>query len=118
MIEYLYIDIPRLGRYYEQISLPVVYDKVPVWKVALGISGPKVEGTQSRTGRAPTNHEKIQKFLEYIDERKLVSCERPYFSDNEDEKPFIFEYVCARRAVIRKNDLTLSIWVALGSEQQ
>jgi hypothetical protein len=27
MIEYLYIDIPRLDRYYEQISSPVEYDK-------------------------------------------------------------------------------------------
>jgi hypothetical protein len=39
--EYLYIDRKRLEMYFEQMSSPVTYDKVSVWKVALGLLVPK-----------------------------------------------------------------------------
>lgn len=118
MIEYLYIDKPRLDRYYEQISSPVKYDKVPVWKVALGLTGPKVESTQVRSGRSPTTHEKTQKFIEHVEEHDLASSERTSLdmrrrSEEEEERPFILETLSARRVQIKKDDSVLNIWVSI-----
>jgi len=59
--DYLYVDRGRMDSYFEQIGGPVKYDKVPVWKVALGLTGPSAEGTQERVGRPFTEHEKLSK---------------------------------------------------------
>jgi hypothetical protein len=40
LTEYLYCDEHSLDSYFEQISHPVAYDKVPVWKAALSLTGP------------------------------------------------------------------------------
>jgi hypothetical protein len=59
--EYLYMDHARVNSYFEQVSSPVNYDKIPVWKVALGLAGPSVESTQQRSARPFTEHEKLSK---------------------------------------------------------
>jgi hypothetical protein len=98
-----------------------IYNKVPVWKVVLGIGGPKVEGTQIRSGRPPTDHEKIQKFVKYIEDHNLATSERPSLMTRREpgkEEPFIIESASARRAVISKNGHILNIWVSMCSDQQ
>ncbi|MCH9053256.1 MAG: hypothetical protein IIA72_19725 [Proteobacteria bacterium] len=120
MIEYLYIDALRLDRYYEQISSPVKYDKVPVWKVAVGLAGPKVEGTQVRPGRPPSTHEKILRLKEYIDKHNLASAERIHLftrRGTDEEKPFILETLSARRARINRGNDVLNIWVSLRPDE-
>jgi hypothetical protein len=64
--EYLYIDRARLDSYFEQISTPVTYDKVPIWKTAIALTGPSAEGQQARFARPFTQHEKIQRVREYL----------------------------------------------------
>jgi hypothetical protein len=112
MFEYLYVDTPRLDRYYDQISSPVQYDKVPVWKVAFGLAGPSVEATQQRSGRAPSLHEKIQKFIDYVQDHDLAGCERTsLFSHRKPnaDRPFIVESITARRAHLKRGETVLNI---------
>jgi len=116
MIEYLFVDAPRLDRYYEQISSPVTYDKVPEWKVALGLTGPRVESTQARPGRVPSTHEKIKRFVDYIDEHDLAADKRPSILSGfreKNKKPFVIETLSARRARIKQGDDVLNIWVSM-----
>ena len=51
LIEYIYIDKSRIDGYFEQISDPVRYDKVPVWNASLGLTGPRAEASQTRQGQ-------------------------------------------------------------------
>jgi hypothetical protein len=82
LVEYLYVDQRRLDSYFEQISSPVAYDKVPQWKIALGLGGPSVEGNQERPGRPFTTHEKLVAVLEYLRRTKNLletpPLESPY----------------------------------------
>ncbi|MBB4367597.1 hypothetical protein GGD63_000366 [Bradyrhizobium sp. cir1] len=59
--DYLYVDRGRMDSYFEQVAGPVKYDKVPIWKVALGLGGPSAESTQQRVGRPFTEHEKLSR---------------------------------------------------------
>jgi len=81
LTEYLYVDERRLNSYFEQISSPVTYDKVPVWKASLSLTGPNAEGQQARFARSFTQHEKMMKVSEFIKNEGThetfftVSCE-------------------------------------------
>ena len=113
--EYLFIDQPRLDTYFEQISDPVAYDKVPVWKVVLGLTGLSAETTQSRLGRAYTNHEKLTRLVRYLKDKEQLGTGRVAHPFHYD-KPFTLESMTARRAhiPIRKESPSfqgLSIWV-------
>jgi hypothetical protein len=114
MNEYLYVDTRRLDSYYEQISLPVEYDKVPVWKFGLSFSGPKVEGQQTRSARPPTEHEKIQKFLKSITDNRQISSECNFKASND----FVTESLLTRQAIISTKERTLIIWISIASEQK
>ena len=114
IIEYLFLDKPRIERYFHQLSSPVHYDKVPVWKVALGLTGPSIEGTQSRKGREFTFQEKLDAFLGHLQSERLISSVRPSFAQSSDsETPFVTESLWARRARIERDMNTLNIWVSL-----
>ena len=56
VIEYLYLDHRRIKMYFEQVSDPVKKDKVANWKAALGLTGPKVEASQTVSSREFTLH--------------------------------------------------------------
>jgi hypothetical protein len=71
LTEYLYVDERRLSSYFEQIAGPVAYDKVPVWKAGLQLTGPSVEGAQSRFPRPFTTHEKLAALLDFLERRSL-----------------------------------------------
>lgn len=66
LVEYLYVDQRRLNTYFEQISPGVAYDKVPVWRAGMGVTGPTAEAEQARFGRSFSTHEKIQKLIECV----------------------------------------------------
>jgi hypothetical protein len=130
LVEYLYIDEARLDRYFEQISSPVAYDKVPIWKAALGLAGPKAEATQARPGRPFTTHEKVAEFVKHLEKHKLTLPHRPRDPSDlialdmsqEDEKPYRSERMTARRCHIaaKKDDSgsqSLNIWVSLEPDE-
>lgn len=116
LVEYLFIDEPRIERYFQQLSAPVRYDKLPVWKVALGLTGPAVEGTQSRLGREFSLNEKLEEVLRHIESEELTtSFDRAV--DEWDEKPFVSERLVARQAIIERKDKRLKIWVSVPAEK-
>jgi hypothetical protein len=113
LTEYLYCDNRRLDGYFEQISNPVTYDKVPMWKAGLGLTGPSVEGTQSRPGRPYTVHEKVQKVVSHLRTTKLLDRGRLAYHIASGRE-FRVEAMSARRAAIppRKDFPGLSLWVS------
>ena len=46
LAEYIYVDERRLNSYFEQLSSPIAYDKVPTWKASLSLTGPTAGGAQ------------------------------------------------------------------------
>jgi hypothetical protein len=112
MFEYLFVDERRLNSYFEQISAPVIYDKVPTWNVELSLAGPKAAGTQTRQGREPTTHEKIERFVKYVQTNNLITSERPSLVNADRVKGLFFmEKLTMRRVQIKRNDEALNIWV-------
>lgn len=115
--EYLYVDQRRVDSYFEQVSDPVKYDKVPIWKMALGLAGPSTEGTQSRPGRAFTQHEKITELL-----KRLAGGPSSRVSRRRDSE-FAVACLSAVRAFIPSRSTGagdfpgLAIWIGLGAEE-
>jgi hypothetical protein len=104
LVEYLYVDEDRLNSYFEQISSPIAYDKVPVWKAGLSLAGPNAEGQQARFARPFTRHEKIVKLTDYVE------------SHSKDEL-FVFRIVncVAARVLVPKErpfGRSLVLWIA------
>lgn len=127
LIEYLYIDKPRLDSYFEQISPPVMYEKVPIWKAALGLTGPKAEATQARPGRPFTTHEKVEIFHDHLKKKKLLIEDRPakpsdreLLDDRRSPKQFRIETMSAQRVRLSSNDKDegLNIWVSLKPDKE
>lgn len=114
--DYLYCDDQRINSYFEQISGPVAYDKVPVWKAGLSLTGPTAEGSQARPGRPFTMHEKVHKIVNHLRKGDLVDdgrLEDPFSRD----RPFRIEAMSARKALIRpRTEMPdfrgLSLWVS------
>src|SRR5215210_128620 len=103
LVEYLYVDERRLDTYFEQISSPVTYDKVPEWNAEIGLTGPKGGGKQARFARPYTMHEKISNLTEYLEDEGLVAYERPGNRDPipiADRKLFRIETCRAKRVFI------------------
>ncbi len=123
LIEYLYVDVPRIERYFQQLSSPVKYDKIPIWKVALSLTGTSAETSQSRPGREFTEHEKIEKVVESIEADRLVANFRTPFgmlweNDISYEVPFVRETITARRVQIEWAEHRLNLWVSLSAKQK
>ena len=76
LIEFLFTDDARLDSYVEQIAAPVTYDKVPVWKGSLSITGPSAEATQSRVARALTRFEKLKRVIEFLKKQNQLALVR------------------------------------------
>jgi hypothetical protein len=84
--DYLYVDEKRLNSYVNQIGSPVTYDKVPVWKVIFGMTGPQVEGEQRRDGRQRTPEEKIKLLTDHLRRKKELEdgrvADQSYYGQN------------------------------------
>src|SRR5215210_4856358 len=76
LVEYLYVDEKRLDTYFEQLSSPVTYDKVPVWEANLTITSPGAKGSQQRFARPYTTHEKVSKLTEHVEDKGFVGYGR------------------------------------------
>jgi len=98
LVEYLYVDEKRLDTYFEQISSPVTYDKVPMWNAEIGLTGPKAGGAQQRFARPFTTHEKISKLTEYLEDKGHVEYGRS--SGKKEGTTFRIETCQAKRVFI------------------
>jgi hypothetical protein len=112
--EYIYIDQARLDSYFEQISSPVAYDKMPTWKVGLSLTGPHAEGTQAPHPRPYTQHEKICAILDRLYAER--QCRPPELNSYTN---FVFEsldaypvYLPAPKNTSLNRD-AVTLWVAL-----
>jgi hypothetical protein len=119
LTDYLYRDKRRIEGFFEQVSDPVKYDKVPVWKAALSLTGPTAEATQSRTQRAFTDHEKVLALVEYLSKENLIDFDgRTNRSRGRDPNMFRIEMMSARRTEIKPGTLsadttrTINLWVS------
>ena len=114
--EYLYIDERRLNSYFDQVSIPVARDKVSSWKVALGITGPRAEASQSTRDRPFTTEEKLDKFLDAIREAEIVGVGQHAEYSPPYGTEFRMESLEAKRVCLQSPGLTqddkLFLWVA------
>jgi len=116
LTEYLYVDQQRLDAYFDQISGPVQYDKVPVWKAEASILGLKTEGSQARFARPFTSHEKVSTLLGFLRERNLLKT--PVFLQGSppDDSEFVLAKCAATRLALPLSKIseagTLYMWVA------
>lgn len=101
LVEYIYIDRIRLDSYFQQISSPNTFDKVPSWKVSFSLIGPGVEGTQSPNARPYTDHEKVIAVLDnlYTSSNTCPPEFNPYTN-------FVFESLDATPVLIPTKDIT------------
>jgi hypothetical protein len=128
LAEYLYVDEERLNSYFEQISPPVAYDKVPVWRAALKLTGPEADATQARLGRQFTRQEKILALLDYLRtggllrNQRLGDRERWALNARDWEAPFVIESIRATRVLIPPHQGTskfpgLTMWISVANPQ-
>lgn len=123
IVEYLYLDQNRIDSYFEQISSPIKYDKVPKLSVKLSIVGPEASGEQDRPSRPFTTHEKIQALMNSLDLSRPLSffsvfgSKIPVASFYEwlQDNPFDFRRFTAFRAILPSmptaNTPEVAIWV-------
>ena len=91
LTEFLFTDDARLDSYSEQIAAPVMYDKVPVWKTALSLTGPSAEATQSRVARALTRFEKLKRVIEFLEKQKQLAVVRTQADRRAARTPFLLD---------------------------
>jgi hypothetical protein len=123
LVEYLYVDEKRVNSYFEQISSPVTYDKVPEWSADISITGPKAGGKQLRFARPYTMHEKISKLTEHLEAKGLTvsgrASEPEYMFPLRSPKAVFRHETChARRIYIAtgqsdSSPSTLNLWISL-----
>ena len=106
--EYLYIDQKRLNSYIEQIHPDSKIEKVPEWKVDIGLTGPKISASQKAQFRTLTQDEKIELLLKHLKKNNQVSHNIKFDKlcsfDKDKMKlitiPFVIMKICATKAVI------------------
>lgn len=122
--EIIYVDEKRLDTYFEQISNPVKFDKIPEWDGEITAGGliPKLE---VQAGRKQKNHprpytlvEKVKIFYDYMEKNNLITDNRPVDPFEDDKSSFFrFETMYAYKGSVpapkHRNDLgSLIIWVS------
>lgn len=111
--EYIYVNNRRLDAYFEQISSPLAYDKVPSIKVKLSLTGLEVGGEQSQNARAFSMHEKISKLQTYLKGHNQILNHSPFIGQSEAQ-PFVLESLYAKRVFIppksRAHDREIPEW--------
>ena len=108
LLEYLYVDTPRVDAYLEQFAAPVAYDKVPTWKAGISFTGPEVGVSQDRYPRTRTTHEKVDLLLNHLRKTDQMSEGRAGPADLDKyevhgPKPFRLETCTSTRAFLVSN---------------
>lgn len=103
LLEYLYIDERRLNTYFQQISDPQFYDKIPYLEANISLTGPKAKIGQTQYPRDFTTHEKIVKLIRHLKQNHDVYCHEHYESKLDCTTPFHLETFQATRVFIPPN---------------
>jgi hypothetical protein len=112
LIEYLYVDGVRLDRYFEQLSGPVTFEKVPTFVGSVGMTGPSASVSQAAHGREFTRYEKIAALEAHLNEGGYLGTGRPDEARLDDaEKIFRSEVCKATRVLIPNDQAPLALWI-------
>jgi hypothetical protein len=118
LVEYLFVDRPRLHSYTEQIKGPVMRDKIPSWNVDVSAIGPKVSGSQKSEARAFTDQEMIDSLVNHLKRNDLLATARPQHH-KDVKQPFVVERMVATKAIFRTSENRLpmplkeiAVWVS------
>lgn len=112
LVEYLYIDTKRVDAYFEQISAPVTFEKVPTFGGSLGISGPSVSASQAAHARHFTNHEKVTALTDYLTEGGYLGTSRPGDLEYLPTAQIFRSEICqGTRVLIPNGDQYLPLWI-------
>jgi hypothetical protein len=113
VMEYLYVDRPRLSAYVDQLRSPIAYDKIPVWSAELSIPGPTAKAEQSRPAREYTLYEQIAFLEQHLRDSNQLATAR-WDGDKDDNASFRIESFLARRAIITdaSSGEKLGVWVS------
>ena len=116
LVEYLFIDEPRLRSYAEQLEISRSVDKIPSWNVKLSIKGPDVAATQDNKLRPATAHEMITKLIRSLRKNDQLEIERAHV---ETKYQFAFEETVAQKVLLplkeakRVKELKdIAVWVS------
>lgn len=121
LLDYLYIDRPRLTSYAEQIRATMSSTKQPQWKVALGLAGPSVEVQQTATARAANDHELIQSVTRHLKKSGQLRTTRPLSSQDAEagSVAFVLESMKARKVIFQCDEANaprglreVAVWVS------
>jgi hypothetical protein len=112
LVEYLYVDGARLDAYFEQLSGPVTFEKVPTFGGSLGMTGPSVSASQAAHGREFTRHEKLIALVDHLNENGYLGAGRPGDEERwQTEQVFRSETCRATRVLIPDDQTPLALWI-------
>ena len=94
----------------------------PLWKAALGLTGPKAEVTQQQRARAPTKYEKVRRLEDYLIDEELLVTGWTFENLMEAKKNcFARETILANRIIMpRKQGFDvpgLAMWLSMPDTQ-
>lgn len=107
--EVLFINESRVESYFEQISDPITYDKVPEWEAKGSITDVGATHRIRQSGREFTREEKISVFIDLLQENELLSTHRPFQTfvhgeRKEEQRYFRLEEMTAKRGHVPTPD--------------
>jgi hypothetical protein len=113
LAEYLFVDDARLDTYFQQISAPVAYDKIPSYQGTIGLTGPAITAGSQQHQRDFTRHEKVQAVLDYLQRGGFVASSRVGEDHWTTQSVFRFETCHGARAVlpVPNAERGLAIWI-------
>lgn len=112
LIEYLYVDGARLDHYFEQISGPVTFEKVPTFGGSVALTGPSVSASQTAHGREFTRYEKIVALEAHLSKGGYLGTDRPELMRSHGTEPVFRSEICkATRALIPNDQAPLALWI-------
>lgn len=101
LTEYLYFDVQRLDQYIDQlVESPIIYDKVPVVKTELSVTGPKAGADQARFPRQRTTHEKIELLLKEGRKKHIVADNLSQLQSASDATKLYLHTMNARKVCV------------------
>jgi len=115
LVEYIFIDVPRLESYIAQIEGKCGF--VPSYNAGLSITGPAAGATLEKVEHKWTNHEMITKLLDHLEKTDQLKRERGL--EMHSQVLFCLETCVARKVLFPSNvtaDLPgikeLALWIS------
>jgi hypothetical protein len=117
VLDYIYIDKQRIQTLIDQVILPKRATSRKSKKWSLSTTGPKIELAQDDDAIDPSDHTKIQLFIEILRARERLMETRP--QEMPLKRGFVLERTRARKIVLPNSDVQaatnlrgLAVWIA------